>query len=160
MVGFMGVGKTTIGRLLARRLGMPFVNMDREMEKALGLSVAEILARHGQGEFRKMEREMIANQLGRKVQVIAVGGGSYEDAETRAAVNEQATAVWLDPPFELILERVARSSTRPLALGKSSKDLRRLWDERRKSYAEAHVRIVTRDAGPEEAVDRILEALA
>jgi shikimate kinase len=155
----MGTGKTTIGRSLAQRLGMPFFDTDREIEKAFGLSVPEIFAERGEPEFRATERELVSRLLPGPAKILSLGGGAYVDFQTREAVNRVATTVWLDPPFELILARLARSNMRPIASEKSPEELRRLWNERRASYANAHLRIVTSDGEPREAVEQILKAL-
>jgi len=159
IVGFMAAGKTTIGRCLAERLGMPYVDTDPEIERAFGLSIPEIFAQRGELEFRVAERELISRLLLGSAKVLSLGGGAYVDIQTREVVDEISTAVWLDPPFELILARLARSSKRPLASGKSPAELRHLWNERRASYANAHIRIVTSDGKPGEAVEQILKAL-
>jgi shikimate kinase len=158
IVGFMGVGKTTVGRKLAERLSMPFMDSDDEIEKAFSIPVAEIFRRHGEQVFREAERKMIAHLIEGRPKVIALGGGAFVDPQTRAALNATSTTIWLDPPFELVVERLARSTLRPLAAGKSPDDLRRLWDERLPHYAHAHIRIATgRDSS--EAVETILGAL-
>ena len=159
IVGFMGAGKTTIGRSLAQHLRIPFFDTDREIESAFGLSVAEIFAGRGEPDFRAAERELISHLLLGSAKVLSLGGGAYVDIQTREAVNQVATAVWLDPPFELILARLARSSKRPVASGKSPDELRQLWIERRASYAKAHIRIPTSERKPGEAVEQILKAL-
>ena len=156
----MGAGKTTIGRNLAQRLGMPFLDIDREIERMFGLSVSEIFAERGEPQFRATERVLISRLLAGPAKVLSLGGGAYVDPETRELVNHASTTVWLDPPFELILARLDRSSERPLTSGKSPEELRNLWSERRTSYAEAHIRIVTSNGTPAEAVEQILKALS
>ena len=156
----MGAGKTTIGRNLAQRLGMPFLDIDREIERMFGLSVSEIFAERGEPQFRATERVLISRLLAGPAKVLSLGGGAYVDPETRELVNHASTTVWLDPPFELILARLDRSDERPLASGKSPEELRNLWNERRASYAEAHIRIVTSNGTPAEAVEQILKALS
>jgi shikimate kinase len=160
VVGFMAAGKTTIGRRLAERLGLPFLDADREIEKAFGLTVAEIFALHGEDKFRSAEREIISQLIGGEARVLSLGGGAFVDARTRAALHMRATTVWLDPPFDLIVERLARSTQRPLASSKSRDELHRLWEERRASYSEADIRIVTTNEDPGRAVDSIVEQLA
>ena len=160
IVGFMGVGKTAIGRSLAERLGMPFVDTDREIECLFGLSVAEIFAELGEPEFRKAERDLIARLLAGPPKVLSLGGGAYLDHETREAINRDSQAVWIDAPLELILERLAGSSSRPLAAGKSADELRHLWNERRASYEIAHVHVAALQGEPHEVVEQILAALS
>jgi shikimate kinase len=159
LVGFMAAGKSTIGRKLAERLGMPFADTDAGLEKAHGLSVGQIFAQRGEPEFRKAERALIFRLLAGEAQVLSVGGGAYVDDEIREALDRHATAIWLDPPFELILERLGKSSARPLASGRSPEELRRLWDERRKAYAAAPIHIPTSDADPDSFVETILQKL-
>jgi shikimate kinase len=159
LVGFMAAGKSTIGRLLAERLGMPFVDTDAQLEKAHRLSVGEIFSQRGEPEFRKAERELILGLLAGEPQVLSVGGGAYVDEEVRQALDRQATVIWLDPPFELILERLGRSGSRPLASGRSAEELRRLWDTRCGVYIGAHIHVRTSDAEPLSFVETILHQL-
>ena len=159
LVGFMAAGKSKIGRLLAARLGVAFVDSDAEIERELGAPVADIFRTSGEGAFREAERRVIARLVPGPPQVISIGGGAFVGADTRRTLNAAADTVWLDPPFDLIAERVARSTSRPLAASRSREELRQLWEERRPSYAEAHIRIETTDEDPERAVDRIIERL-
>jgi shikimate kinase len=159
LVGFMAAGKSKIGRLLARRLDLPFVDTDKLIEDSLGRSVPEIFRERGEAAFREAERDTIASLLTGDPHVIATGGGAFVDEQTRDALNRNSRTVWLDPPFELVVQRLARSGTRPLAMGRSASEVRGLWDERRKSYAQAHFHIRVTDGDPERVVDRIVEAL-
>ena len=135
-----------------------FLDVDRAIEEVFRLPVAEIFERHGEYAFRACEREMIAQHLAGQARILSLGGGAFVDPETRALSNANAITIWLDPPFELILERLARSSRRPLAAGKTPGELRQLWDDRRPHYAEAQIRIVTSDdAG--RSVRQIVDAL-
>lgn len=158
IVGFMGSGKTTIGRLLARCLKLDFFDTDRAVEEHFGLTIAEIFERRGEQAFRAAERETIASHLAGPPRILSLGGGAFADPQTRGLLKSKATTVWLDPPFALILERVSRSDKRPLARNKSPDELRRLWDERRKHYSEAQIRIIS-DDDSERTVRQILEAL-
>ena len=160
LVGFMAAGKTKIGRLLAERLKVPFIDSDAEIEAALGMTIAEIFASHGEPAFRIAERRVISGLMEGGPKVVAVGGGAFVDPGTRAMLNGSARTVWLDPGFDLIAQRLARSKTRPLASGRSEAELRLLWEHRRPFYAEAHVRVRTSDGDPRLAVDQIVQLLA
>ena len=155
----MAAGKSKIGRRLADQLEMPFLDTDREIEAATGMRVAEIFATKGEAEFRRAERETITRLLEGEAKVIAVGGGAFVDPENRARLKETSRTVWLDPPFEVLLSRLARSNARPLAAGRSEGELRALWETRHTSYAEADLRIATSDEDPQRYVDEIIAQL-
>ncbi len=159
LVGFMAAGKSRIGRLLAERLQLPFVDTDREIEGAYGCSIADLFRERGEEEFRQAERELISRLIDGPPQVIALGGGAFVDDVNRAVLHERVCTVWLDTPFELVNQRVARSSHRPLASRRSEAELRMLWEQRRPSYAKAHIRIDTSAANPQQIVTSIVEAL-
>jgi shikimate kinase len=159
IVGFMAAGKTTVGELLAERLGMPFLDTDQQIESAFGSSVADIFLSHGESEFRSAERGLIGRLIGGEPRVLSLGGGAFADERTRRTINAGATSVWLDTPFELIMERLVRSNHRPLACGRPAGELERLWRERRHGYAQAHLRIESADLDPGEAVAQIIRAL-
>ena len=159
LVGFMAAGKSRIGRLLAKRLDLPFVDTDSRIEELYRRSVAEIFGQLGEADFRRAERELISRLLWEEAQVIAIGGGAFIDDETREALNRQALTVWLDAPVELVLARLGKSSSRPLATNKSEQEIRALWDLRRNYYAQAHLRIATGKRDPERVVDQIIAEL-
>ena len=159
LVGFMAVGKSKIGRLLAGRLDWPFVDTDRHIEEALGCSVADIFRERGESAFREAERASIAALIAGDARVLAVGGGAFIDPDNRAAMNRHALTVWLDVPFELILPRLARSRDRPLAANRTDSELRALWENRRQYYATAQIRIEVMDEDAEATVASILSAL-
>ena len=156
----MGVGKSRIGRLLVRRLRLPFVDTDTSIEQAYGLSIADIFRRFGEAEFREAERMLIARLAGEEPKVIALGGGAFVDTTNRDTLNRAALTVWLDAPLQLILTRLKRSTTRPLASNRSDKELRALCRDRRQFYAEAQLRIKTHDSSPSRIVDQIIGELA
>jgi shikimate kinase len=160
LVGFMAAGKSTIGRLLAERLGLAFVDTDDEIEAALSKTVAQIFSEDGEAQFRLAERVTIARLLENGLQVLALGGGAFVDPFTRERLNARARTVWLDPPFEVISARLARSGERPLAATKSDDELQSLWQQRCPSYAEAHIRIDAFDHDPAAIVDEIIAELA
>jgi shikimate kinase len=142
LVGLMGAGKTTVGRRLARRLSLPFVDADEEIEAAAGLGIAEIFERYGEAHFRDGERRVIARLVEGPRRVIAAGGGAFVDPETRALILERCIAVWLDADVELLAERVSQRNHRPLLLGKDPLALlRTLAEERNPAYAQAHLSI-------------------
>jgi shikimate kinase len=159
LVGLMGAGKTTVGRLLAKRLHRPFADADAEIEAAAGLTVLEIFDRHGEAAFRDGERRVIARLIDGPPRVIATGGGAFMNAGTRALVLERCTAIWLDGDPALLAGRASRSGRRPL-LDKADPvgSLRALAAIRNPVYAEAHLRIGG-DRRQEEIVEAIVAAL-
>ncbi|WP_426167258.1 shikimate kinase [Sandarakinorhabdus sp. DWP1-3-1] len=161
LVGLMGAGKTTIGRRLALRLGLPFVDADAEIETASGLSVAEIFERFGEAHFRDGERRVIARLVDGDPKVIATGGGAFIQDDTRALLLERALVVWLDADIATLVDRVRRRNTRPLLKGRDPGEvLRSLAAVRNPIYAAAQLRIASK-AGPHgETVDTIVRALA
>jgi shikimate kinase len=159
LVGLMGAGKSAIGRRLANRLGVPFVDADSEIEKAAGQTVSEIFESHGEAAFRAGERRVIARLLEQPPHVLATGGGAFMDAETRRRIREVGCSVWLRADLDLLLRRVARRSDRPLlAAGDKRAILERLIAERYPVYAEADI-VVDSEEGPHETmVERVLAA--
>src|ERR1700724_4724772 len=132
LVGMMGVGKSSIGRGSAARLGVPFVDADAEIEKAAGMSIADIFARHGEADFRSGEARVIARLLEGGPQVLATGGGAFMNADTRAAMQAKAVSIWLSADFDVLVRRVSkRKSERPLLqTADPAETLRRLPAER------------------------------
>jgi shikimate kinase len=160
LVGLMGVGKSTIGRRLAKRLDLPFVDSDSAIEDAAGYSAAEIYERFGEKDFRDGERRLVARLVDGTVGIIATGGGAFVDSRTRELLNERAVTVWLDAPVAILAERTSRRDTRPLLRKGDPRDtLARLAEERRPSYAEAHIRITSGDGGHHEVVEKIIVAV-
>jgi len=160
LVGLMGVGKSTVGRRLARRLGLPFVDSDSEIEDAAGFSAAEVFEKYGEKDFRDGERRLVARLVEGHVGVIATGGGAFVDPRTRQLLNARAITVWLDASIDVLSERTARRDTRPLLRTADPKGtLERLADERRPSYAEAHIHIRSGSGGHHEVVEAIIVAL-
>jgi shikimate kinase len=161
LVGLMGVGKSTVGRKLARRLRLPFVDSDEEIERAAVHSIPEIFDRFGEASFRDGERRVLRRLIEGGPRVVATGGGAFMDAETRALILDRCIAVWLDADIETLAARVARHGRRPLLAGKDAKAfLAELAAVRNPVYAEAHLRVMS-DSGPHERiVERILEAMA
>lgn len=160
LVGLMGVGKSTVGRRLAKRLGLSFVDSDSAIEDASGFSAAEVFERFGEKDFRDGERRLVARLVSGEVRVIATGGGAYIDPRTRDLLNQRSITVWLDAPVEILAERTARRDTRPLLRTDDPKGtLERLSEERRPSYAEAHIHVRSGDGAHRDVVDSIIAAL-
>lgn len=160
LVGLMGVGKTTVGRRLAALLGRDFVDADQAIEQSAGRSVSEIFADFGEAAFRDGERRVIARLIDERRGVIATGGGAFVDPATRALVLEQAIAVWLDCPVEVLVERTGRRNTRPLlASGDPATILRDLDQARRPFYAQAPVRVDSSAGSYQATVNAILEGI-
>ena len=160
LVGLMGVGKSTIGRRLATRLKLPFVDADSEIETAAGMTVADIFERFGEAHFRDGERRVIARLIDGPAQVIATGGGAFVNPDTRALILERALAIWLDADPAVLVDRVGRRDTRPLLRGKDPRTvLEDLARVRNPFYAEAHVRISSQPAPHDVTVAAILKAI-
>ncbi len=160
LVGLMGAGKSTVGRRLAARLRLDFVDADDEIEAAAGLSIAEIFERYGEAQFRDGERRVLSRLIEEGRGVIATGGGAFIDPHTRATILDQAVAIWLDADIEILADRVSRRNTRPLLAGKDPAIvLRELAEVRNPIYAEAHLHISSSPAPHARTVDTIIKAL-
>jgi shikimate kinase len=160
LVGLMGAGKSTVGRRLAKRLGLPFVDSDIEIEEASGASTAELFERFGEHDFRDGERRLVARLVNGEVRVIATGGGAFIDPRTRQLLNERAITVWLDAPIDVLAERTTRRDNRPLLKkGDRTEILARLSDERRDGYAEAQIHIRSGGGAHSDVVEAIIAAL-
>ena len=161
LIGLMGSGKSTLGRRLARRIGLPFVDADDEIEAGAGLSIAEIFERHGEAHFRDGERRLLARLIEGPPRVIATGGGAFMNEETRALILERCTVIWLNAEVEVLAERVGRRSHRPLLKDKDARTLLHdLAEARNPIYAQAHLTIRGGALPHEAMVDRIVAALA
>ena len=155
LVGMMGAGKSSVGRRLGARLGIPFVDADTEIEAAAGMTISEIFAQHGESYFRAGEARVIARLLAHGPQVVATGGGSVMDANTRALIRAKGISIWLKADLDVLLKRTRRRNDRPLV--DKIKDLLPL---REPLYAEADITIQSRDEPHEMIVDEVVNALA
>lgn len=161
LIGMMGVGKSTVGRRLAARLGLPFVDADEEIENAAGMTVSEIFEKFGETGFRDGERRVIARLLEDGRRIIAAGGGAFMNDETRALILEKGIAIWLDAELDVLVERVSRREGRPLLKDKDPRTvLKDLAEVRNPVYAQAPLHIRSGEGPHELTVDRIVEALA
>jgi len=160
MVGMMGAGKSSVGRRLAARLGMPFVDADAEIEKAANASISEIFERHGENYFRDGERRVIQRLLDGQPKVLATGGGAFVNPETRTIIKSGAISIWLKADRDVLLSRVRRRSNRPLLKTPDLDSvLERLIAERDPHYAEATIHVQSRDVAHEVVVSDILKSL-
>lgn len=160
LVGMMGAGKSSVGRRLAQRLGLPFLDADHEIERAAGQSVSDIFENYGEAEFRSGERRVIARLLGDGPIVLATGGGAFLDAETRDQVRTAGISIWLRADPEVLMKRVRRRNTRPLLRTPDPEGtLRRLLSEREPVYETADITIESRDGPHEAVVDAIVSAI-
>ena len=160
LVGLMGVGKSSIGKRLAKQLGIPFADSDHEIELAAGCTISQLFAEHGEESFRDGERRVVARLVGGGPIVLATGGGAFVDPQTRAMLNKQAITVWIDAPIEVLVERVSRNDNRPLLREGDPKEiLARLAEQRRPAYSQAHIRVVSGRGSHGEVVDAIVEAV-
>ena len=153
LVGFMGAGKTSVGRALARRLDWQLVDIDDLIEQRERLPVSEIFTRHGEPHFRAAERDVLTAQLPTRHAVVATGGGTFVDPLNRAVINHDGVSVWLDAPLERLIARIPADGRRPLAADRVA--LERLYHARRAAYEHAHLRL---DAG-RASVDALVEQL-
>lgn len=161
LVGLMGAGKSSIGRRLAQRIGLEFLDADHEIERAAGCTIEEIFARFGEPEFRAGERRVIGRLLeDRGPIVLATGGGAFMDPETRARIRERGVSVWLRAELDVLYRRVVRRNNRPLLKqGNPREILERLIGVRYPVYAEADVVVESDDSPPETTVDKVIAAL-
>jgi shikimate kinase len=161
LVGMMGAGKSSIGRRVALRLGIPFIDADAEIEKAAGMSISDIFAIRGEAEFRAGETRVIARLLESGPQVLATGGGAFVNPETRAAVAAKSISIWLKAEFDVLLKRIRRRHDRPLLkTDDPGATLRKLMQERDPTYALADLTVQSRDVLHDRIVDEIVSALA
>lgn len=161
LIGLMGAGKSSIGKRLAVRLGLPFVDADAEIEVAAGLTISEIFERFGEAHFRDGERRVIARLIDGSPKVIATGGGAFMAAETRALILARTLAVWLDADVETLVDRVRRRGSRPLLKGRDPAHvLKELLQLRGPVYAQAPIRVTSKPGPHHETVEAIVAALA
>jgi shikimate kinase len=161
LVGMMGAGKSSIGRRLAARLEIPFVDADTEIERAAGMTISDIFAKHGESSFRSGEARVIARLLESGPQVLATGGGAFMLADTRALVGQKGISIWLKADYDILMRRIRRRNDRPLLNTENPADtLRQLIAERYPVYGLADVTVHSRDVPHDTIVDEILAAVA
>jgi shikimate kinase len=158
LVGFMGSGKSTIGRVLAHRLGWSFFDMDHEIEAAEGATIREIFETRGEPEFRRIETAILGQHISwierGRPSVLALGGGAFARERNRALLGDHGITVWLDCPFEIVERRAALTSHRPLSLNPI--EFAALYEERLEAYRLADIHIAITGDDPEPVVEAIL----
>jgi len=157
LVGFMGSGKTTVGRALARRLDWPAIDIDELIEQKERETVAALFAKRGEAYFRAVERAVLLDQVGLRYRVVSTGGGTFVDQQNRALINSDGLSVWLDAPIERLVARVPADGRRPLAVDRG--EFERLYLARAAAYEQAHLRIDASRAGVQAIVEQVLEHL-
>lgn len=157
LVGFMGAGKTTVARALAKRLDWEAVDIDELIEAREHESIAEIFARRGEAYFRSVERAVLFEQLGPRHRVIATGGGTFADVQNRAAINHDGVSVWLDVPLDRLVARIPAGGRRPLTADRAG--FERLYYQRRTAYEQAHKRLDAGRAGVDALVEELVDWL-
>jgi shikimate kinase len=157
IIGFMGVGKSTVGRDLATRLGVPFYDLDEEIEQDTGKKIQEIFETVGESAFRAIEAELLRKIVKRDPGIIATGGGTFSRPENRELIRSSGVSVWLDAPTDLVIERGAREDHRPL--WRRPEQVRALLDERLPQYRQADIRFEMKSWSPEEVTARLADLL-
>ncbi len=160
LVGFMGSGKSTVGKLLSERLGVPFLDLDELIVEREGMSIPEIFERKGESYFRAIERELLEEVLSGEASVIlSVGGGLFTTEENVGLVNSLSTSIFLDADFEVLWNRISSDKNRPL-VRRGKEKVREIFEKRLPFYGKAHLRVRTDLLSPEEAVEEIIEKLS
>jgi shikimate kinase len=159
LVGLMGAGKTSVGRRLAEKLDIPFVDADHEIEVAAGKTIPEIFADHGEDYFREGERRVITRLLENGQQVLATGGGAFMNNETRARIKELGVSLWLKADLDVLLKRVAKRNDRPLLKENPEQVMKDLMQKRYPIYAEANITVESRDVQHGQMVNDVIKAI-
>jgi shikimate kinase len=159
LVGLMGAGKTSVGRRLAEKLDIPFVDADHEIEIAAGKSIPDIFAEHGEDYFREGERRVITRLLENGLQVLATGGGAFMNDETRARIKELGVSLWLKADLNVLLKRVAKRNDRPLLKENPELVMKNLMQLRYPIYAEANITVESRDVQHGQMVNDVIKAI-
>lgn len=162
MVGLMGAGKTSVGRALAHHLGVPFVDSDKEIERAAGCSVVDIFSVYGEQEFRRVEHQVIERIINTppRVKIISTGEGAFITPEIRRRVLDDAVSIWLKADLDLLVKRTGRRDTRPQLLNNDSKKiLAQLIAERYNIYAMADITVETFDESLHKTLAKVVNAL-
>jgi shikimate kinase len=155
LVGMMGAGKSSVGRRLASRLAIPFVDADTEIEAAAGMTIPEIFGTHGEAYFRAGEARVIARLLAQGPQVLATGGGSVMDPNTRALIRDKGVSIWLKADVDVLIRRTKRRNDRPLV-----EKIKELLPQREPVYAESDITVQSRDEPHDTIIDEVIAGLS
>lgn len=160
LIGMMGAGKSSVGRRLAAKLALPFVDADAEIEAAAGMSISRLMSDYGEPEFRRLEKRVMARLLEAPMQVLSTGGGAFINDETRGLIRQKGISVWLKADTEILLERALRHDNRPLLQqGDPREIMSRLLKEREPIYEQADITVESDGRPVDETVDRMIKAL-
>lgn len=161
IVGLMGAGKSVIGRKVATKLKIPFVDADSEIEKAAKMTVADIFSSYGEPEFRRLEKSVLKRVLDGGPQILATGGGAFMDAETQVMISENGVSLWLSADIDLLMQRVSKKTTRPLLKNPNPRGVMEdLMQKRYPVYGLADIEIASRDVSKEEMTNLVIDGLA
>jgi shikimate kinase len=160
LVGMMGAGKSTVGRRLAKQIGLDFIDSDDAIGEACGLTAGEVFSKYGEADFRDGERRIIGRLLDQGAQVIATGGGAFANEDTHKLLKERAVTVWLDAALDVLVARTAGRDTRPLLQNDDPRaTLERLMAERRPFYEQADIHVTSSNVAHREVVGWIVDAI-
>ena len=160
LVGLMGAGKSSVGRLVAHQLGVPFIDSDIEIERVSHMTITELFAAYGEEEFRALEARVMKRLLKGGPRVVSTGGGAFINARTRRHIKKGGLSVWLKADLEVLWERVNKRDTRPLLKTENPKQtLENLMNARYPVYAEADLTVLSRDVRKEVMADEVLRAV-
>lgn len=160
-VGLMGAGKSAIGRMVAQRLAIPFVDSDHEIERVSRMSIPDLFATYGEAEFRALEARVLNRLLQSGPRVVSTGGGAFMNEETRAIIAQNGVSIWLKADLEVLWERVCRRDSRPLLKTEDPKGtLAGLLEKRYPVYAEARLTVMSRNVAKDVIASEVIEAVA
>ncbi|APO76559.1 shikimate kinase [Rhizobium etli 8C-3] len=160
LVGLMGAGKSSVGRIVAHQLGIPFIDSDVEIERVSRMTISELFAAYGEDEFRALETRVIKRLLKNGPRVVSTGGGAFINDRTRKHIKKSGLSVWLKADLEVLWERVSKRDTRPLLKTENPKQtLENLMNARYPIYAEADITVLSRDVRKEVMADEVLKAV-
>ncbi|SCW88551.1 shikimate kinase [Rhizobium mongolense subsp. loessense] len=160
LVGLMGAGKSSVGRIVAHQLGVPFIDSDVEIERVSRMTISELFAAYGEDEFRALETRVMKRLLKNGPRVVSTGGGAFINDRTRKHIKKSGLSVWLKADLDVLWERVSKRDTRPLLKTENPRQtLENLMNARYPIYAEADITVLSRDVRKEVMADEVLKAV-